>query len=840
VTAPDARDKTGAGTTPLRSAVSALLDDRTLYLPAIGTAIAVVLVVLRQIWIPTGELTKALDWFTFIPLHAIAFVLLGRAAESTRLSPLTRRAWRFFQLSEGIMVVYLVLAGIDAMRAGSGAIPIVIGASSYIPFVFGLLTMPASPRRNNMPTSRYLALAFAMVTMLAVWGMIAQPMLLTVGSTGARGYVETWWATVGDLIPLIALAFLLLRGVMPINRSAIFIVAAAQLVYAITDMMTAQLTAADGGAATTRADAGFFIGALLMGVAGAYQSALQREHEGRGSASPHALSFLRAVVYLSIMAAMAVTLRSAYPILSSPFGIVLLSGATFTGMLVVLPMVTFRDASRAVREQRTQEARFAALAAHASDLTFVVLGDGTISYISATAQRRLSPHQSPLGAFICSFLHPDDAPDARAQLAAAQRSPNVQPHRWRAVASDGAILTLDVVLQDRRSDASIEGMIVNARDVTELIAIEQQALNVQKMEAVGRLAGSIAHDFNNLLTVIRSSATLARLHTPGSPQREGELIEIDRAVDRAAALTRRLLVFGRTREPSVARVDLVAVVHSMQSMLQRLVAKDIALDMALPEEPLWIDADVSYIEQIVLNLALNARDALDGRGALTIQVHRSPESLGARAQIVVHDNGAGIPPAVMSRVFEPFFTTKPLGAGSGLGLATVAAIVRELHGTIDVASEVNVGTTFTISLPIHTQINTPAPIPVAVTVPKNGTGHILVVDDDTDIRNLLSTYLERLGYSVTTAGCGDEALSVLTRTTDVDLILTDLVMANTNGWQLIERLRDRPHAPPIICMSGYADGNRSGTQIDTGITFIEKPFVLTELDAIIRASLSGV
>lgn len=822
--------------------MQALLDDRTLHLPAFGTAVAIMLVALRQIWIPTTEVAKALDWFTFIPLHAIASVLLGRAAESTRLSPRTRRAWRLFQAAEGLMVVYLVLAGTDALRGGGSVIPTIVGAMSYIPFVAGLLIIPASPRRSNAPTSRYLALAFMMVTMLAAWGIIAQPMLLSIGQEGIRGYLAIWWATVGDLVPLIALAFLLLRGVMPINRSAIFIVAAAQLVYAITDMMTAQLTVADfGGEAATRADAGFFIGALLMGVAGAYQSALQREHEGAdASASPHALSFLRAVVYLSIMAATAVTMRSAFPILSSPFGVVLLSGATFTGMLVVLPMVTFRDASRAVREQRTQEARFAALADHSSDLTFVVLGDGKISYISPTAQRRLSPNQSPLGVFICSFLHPDDAPQARAQLAAVQRSPNVQPHRWRAIAVDGAILTLDVVLQDRRSDASIEGIIVNARDVTELIAIEQQALNVQKMEAVGRLAGSIAHDFNNLLTVIRSSATLARLHKPGSPQREGELVEIDRAVDRAAALTRRLLVFGRTREPSVTRVDLVAVVHSMQSMLQRLVAKDIALDMALSDEPLWIDADVSYIEQIILNLALNARDALNGRGALIISVHRRPDSPRNSAQIIVRDNGAGITPAVMSRVFEPFFTTKPLGAGSGLGLATVAAIVRELHGTIDVASEVNVGTTFTISLPLRAQIDTPVPTPVALPAPKGATGHILVVDDDNDIRNLLSTYLERVGYSVTTAASGDEALSKLTGAPDVDLILTDLVMANTNGWQLIDHVRDRPNAPRIICMSGYADGNRSGTPEDLSVTFIEKPFVLTELDAIIRASLAEV
>jgi two-component system cell cycle sensor histidine kinase/response regulator CckA len=380
------------------------------------------------------------------------------------------------------------------------------------------------------------------------------------------------------------------------------------------------------------------------------------------------------------------------------------------------------------------------------------------------------------------------------------------------------------------------------RAYEELAQTQSQLTQANKMEAVGRLAGGIAHDFNNLLTVIlgRSHLLMGPLRA-GDPLRQGiELIE--KTAGRAADLTRQLLAFSRKQILQPTSLDLNGVVADMEEMLGRLIGEDITLVTTFDPELGLVTADPTQVEQVIINLVVNARDAMPWGGRLSIEtanvdldvayVRRHAGSrVGAHVRVAVGDTGVGMPSEVQAHIFEPFFTTKGPGLGTGLGLATVYGIVKQSEGYIEVDSEPGRGTTFSIYLPRVAEALAPAkPKAAAAQIPR-GTETVLLVEDEEEVRALARDFLRSTGYTVLDARHGGEALLACERHAGpIQLMVTDVVMPQMSGRELAERLASLRPKMKVLYMSGYTDNAvlRHGV-LDANTTFLQKPFMLDAL-----------
>ncbi len=388
------------------------------------------------------------------------------------------------------------------------------------------------------------------------------------------------------------------------------------------------------------------------------------------------------------------------------------------------------------------------------------------------------------------------------------------------------------------------------RDMTERKRIESQVRQSQRMEAVGKLAGGVAHDFNNVLTTIRGfSELILDSLKEGDPLRE-DVDEIRKATERAGALTRQLLAFSRRQVLEPRPLELNTVVSDLKRMLKRLIGEDIELVTDLSDALGTIKADRSQIEQVIMNLVVNARDAMPEGGLMTVRTENlvlSSQQTGEDLELpageyvvfAVSDNGMGMSPETMLRIFEPFFTTKPKDRGTGLGLSTVYGIVKQSGGDIQVDSEVGVGTTFRVYLPrAKGQAGTMDPIRIERGAVR-GWETILLVEDENAVRVLVRRMLERAGYTVLTARHGGEAMVLCEKEEGpIHLILTDVVMPKIGGRELVERLvRQRPETR-ILFMSGYNDEEvlRLG-ELLTHVAFLQKPFSYEQLTQKVRRVL---
>jgi len=355
---------------------------------------------------------------------------------------------------------------------------------------------------------------------------------------------------------------------------------------------------------------------------------------------------------------------------------------------------------------------------------------------------------------------------------------------------------------------------------------EDQLRQAMKMEAVGRLAGGVAHDFNNLLTAVLGHADLALTQVdPGKPFHE-DLQEIKQAALRAAALTQQLLAFSRKQVLERRVVDLNQIVAGITRMLDRTIGEDIELVTDLAPELGRVHADAIQLEQVLLNLAVNARDAMPEGGRLTIETMNVQSETGAVVRIRVADTGVGMTPEVLAHIFEPFFTTKELGKGTGLGLATVYGIVKQSGGHISVTSSRGHGTTFLIDFPRspdEPRIDVVAP---PVERRSGGTETILLVEDEATVRTLARRVLEQRGYKVLEAQHPEQALIVSRGFQEqIDLLLTDVVMPGMSGIKLAEHLTAERRSMSVVYMSGYAATSvEQRLLLDDSVPFIQKPF----------------
>ena len=366
---------------------------------------------------------------------------------------------------------------------------------------------------------------------------------------------------------------------------------------------------------------------------------------------------------------------------------------------------------------------------------------------------------------------------------------------------------------------------------------EAQLRQAQKLEAIGTLAGGVAHDFNNLLTVISGHTSMLLEDLPPDSPVVPDLNQIQAAGDRAAKLTQQLLAFSRKQVTQPRVLDLNVVVRGVETLLRRLIGEDVRLKTVLTGHPVWIQADPTQLEQVLLNLAVNARDAMPSGGELGIELREIEES---EVELRVTDTGNGMDAETLERVFEPFFTTKGVGKGTGLGLSTVYGIVRQAGGRISVDSKPGEGTTFRVVLPKTTQ---PAEISVTgefeVAAP-GGSETILIAEDEEPVRRFTAQVLTRGGYRVIEAGSGDEALKLAPAGTRIALLLTDVVMPGMSGKELHQRLSESRPGLKVLFMSGYPDDTIAiHGLLKPGLAFLQKPFRGPALLERVRDLLDG-
>jgi two-component system cell cycle sensor histidine kinase/response regulator CckA len=377
-----------------------------------------------------------------------------------------------------------------------------------------------------------------------------------------------------------------------------------------------------------------------------------------------------------------------------------------------------------------------------------------------------------------------------------------------------------------------------ARDVTERRNLEEQLRQAQKMDAIGQLAGGVAHDFNNLLTVISGNTELLLLNVGAEDPKRGALTDIRKASERAASLTRQLLAFSRRQVLDPRLVDVHDVIAGIEKMLRRLIGENVELASDLAADPSWVNVDPGQLDQVVMNLALNARDAMPRGGRITIRTRNlepaepmdleetAGRRLGPKVAISISDTGAGIHPELKPRLFEPFFTTKEFGKGSGLGLATVHGIVKQSGGDISVESEPGRGATFTVILPSQPAPRLRGGSSTSLRALPRGTETVLLVDDEDAVRRIVKITLESMGYRVIEARNGPEALEAARLHSEtIHLVVTDVVMPEMSGRDLAERLTKDHPGVQILYMSGYTDDAvlRNGI-VEPGVSFLQKPF----------------
>ncbi len=423
---------------------------------------------------------------------------------------------------------------------------------------------------------------------------------------------------------------------------------------------------------------------------------------------------------------------------------------------------------------------------------------------------------------------------------------------WRWVLARGRAVQRDTNGRALRMVGTHMDITERKRAQEEQEMLESQLLQAQKLESIGRLAGGVAHDFNNMLGVILGHAELAMESTDPEDARYTDLVEIQKAAQRSAELTRQLLAFARRQTVSPKVLDLNKAVEGTLKMLQRIIGEDIQLTW-LPAQPLWkVKMDPSQLDQILANLAVNARDAITGFGKLAIETanvvldesHRGlmPEMVpGEFVLLSVGDTGAGMSTEILSNIFEPFFTTKEVGKGTGLGLATVYGIVRQNAGFINVSSEPNKGTIFRIYLPRFLGEGAQYQPPTSQVKPPGGRETVLIVEDEQAILNLGKAVLERLGYAVLSASSPRQAIEIAQ---DFDkaihLLITDVVMPEMDGRELANSLTRIKPGLKCLYMSGYpAEVIADHGILEQGVRFIPKPFSVKELSETVRQVLDA-
>ena len=519
-------------------------------------------------------------------------------------------------------------------------------------------------------------------------------------------------------------------------------------------------------------------------------------------------------------------------------------------LLGVVSRASERWRRRTVEETlRQTEERAHLLLENITDVVAVLTPLGEVSYASASLERQLGYRPDDvLHRNRFDLVHPDDVHVFQAFMRGSLVAGETGSVEVRVRHRNGTWRTLACQITNLCDRPAIGGFLVTARDVTDAQRLEQQFRQAQKMEMVGALAGGIAHDFNNVLTAVLGYSDLVLNRPDLDANIFADVDEIRQAGHRASRLTRQLLAFSRQQPTTPIVLAAGALLKDLAKMLERLIGEQIALEIRDSRHTWPLVADPTHLEQVVVNLVVNARDAMLSGGTIVVETANvtlaasgaasTAPAPGDYVRLTVRDNGAGMSSDVRARVFEPFFTTKDPGKGTGLGLATCYSILRQAGGSIVVESEPGAGTSVHTYWPRAREAEaTPPPVP-ARSAGARGTERILVVDDDDGVRRLAAAILKSHGYDVTMAASAEEALYTLASASSApDLVLTDVVLTGMSGWSLTSRLRELNPDIVVAIMSGYDKPPVAEPVPQAFGAPLAKPFTAAELTNKVRQAL---
>lgn len=804
---------------------------------------------------PSDE-TKTLITDIVQPLVSLGMTILAfRASRQHSLNIKKRQAWTLITFAflmyfiGNIMWAYYELVIGTDLSVTLADIPYLF----YYPLCLaGLLTFPMTQSGRSRLTFLLDAGTVMLGASLVIWYLILRPVAQAEHANSLEAIVTLAYPVANTVLLFGVVAILLRRPPKNVSR-ALRILALAILFDAIADFGYSYQTLQNNYFGGQWPDFCYMLSFVLMAFSAQSQVRSARAMKTEPADLVLEKSPFSWLPYAAVAIAYSLLLYVAYKFQrdhgTEPIVWLTVGAFLITAMVVARQIVALRENSLllAERSARESEARFVALVQNASDVITIMAPTGNLLYMTPSGERVFGYKTSDLlGKPLRELIHPDDRERTLVAFAAICEEPGkTQSFELRLRHHDESWLDVEVVATNLLHEPNVAGIVVNSRNVSErkradeaLRDSEEKLRQSQKMEAVGQLAGGVAHDFNNLLAVIIGYADmlLRRFSPDGDERTIRQVEEIKKAGDRATSLTRQLLAFSRKQVLQPKILDLNVVVNDMDKMLRRLIGENIDMHTKLDANIGMVKADPGQVEQVLMNLVVNARDAMPDGGCLTIETtnididlafikSQRPVEPGPYVMIAVSDIGQGMSAEVQAHIFEPFFTTKEKGKGTGLGLSTVYGIAQQSGGSVSVYSEPGHGTSFKIYLPriagnlqiTETRVEKAAP---------GGTETVLLVEDEESVRHMAQEILKLNGYRVLDASNGTEAVKVSEQHQGlIDIMVTDVVMPLLGGRQLAEKLALTRPEMRVLYISGYTDDAivRHGV-LDGRASFLEKPF----------------
>jgi len=748
-----------------------------------------------------------------------------------------RRAWTLLAMSSVTLLVSgIIWTGWLAVTAAPmPALLELLVDSGYTPFaIAAFLAFPARAGFSlRDPKIRLDGALFLLGAVALSWHFALRPLLSADSATS----IVTLLPIVGDWGLTLFATIAYLRAASPRDREAIGYLLAAHLLYILTEYFWEM---SRGQYVPGHWVDGFWFSAWLLRWIGS-RRALRRGGNGEASVTTDAglgPSLFVAGSYLLLVIALLV----------EPAGgavDIALAAAAMTVLLVARQRAALAENLALAHETASLAARFKALAASATDFVLVVDADHRVRYASPSVER-VTGGGAIASTPLADLLHPDDGTRVASWLETQAGAAAGRVTRCRLREGASRYREVEFRVQDRRLDPLIAGFVLNGRDISAELQLEAQLGHARKLVTLSDMAGRIAHAFNNTLAVLQGHAELLVSELPAdSPARE-DVRAIRAAAERGAGITRQLLGFSGRHVIRPEPLDPGEVAAELLPSLRRLLSQHVSIALERPSRGLVL-LDRAQFEQVLLNLVANARDGMPAGGAIRLTVRervaQAPGDEAHRAlEVLVADEGVGIPEEHRARVFEPFFTTKPTGQGTGLGLAMVASIVKRAGGEIEVRSEVGKGTTFVISLPCE-DVGPARDVPSTPSAPLSArsAGTVLLVDDDPLVRRASSRMVQRAGFTVLEAASGREALQIASQPDRViDVLLTDLMMPGMSGREVIARFRELRPGVPVVCITGFAAEREEGVALALEVhAIVAKPFTAEALTQALSSALAS-